>query len=211
MTKGRVKHILGKYKNLTGQKFGRLTVIGKGSKTKSGKITWKCKCDCGNMVCVVTQHLKSGHSLSCGCFNKQRIKEHFTTHGATHTRLYSIWKSMKTRCYNNKSKAYPYYGGKGISVCEEWKNSFQAFQEWALNNGYSDDLTLDRIDSDLGYNPYNCRWATWHEQRINQKRVSRTPGQQDGSPTDGIPTKGHTTIYYNVESPKNQVNTERGL
>lgn len=161
---------MGKFEDLTGRRFGRLTVQGQCGRNPSGKILWLCACDCGNIAKSTTQGLKSGRSQSCGCYNKDRIREHFTTHGGTHSRLYSIWQSMKTRCYNQNSKAYRYYGGRGISICAEWLHDFGAFQRWALSHGYQDDLTIDRINVDMGYCPENCRWASWHEQRINQRR-----------------------------------------
>lgn len=158
------------FQDLTGRKFGDLLVVRQAETSSCGKIRWVCECDCGKQRTVQAAHLISGHTKSCGCYNKRRIKETFITHGCTKTRLYSIWSSMKTRCYNARSKAYNYYGGKGITVCQEWLNSFEAFREWALSNGYQDSLTLDRINGEKGYYPDNCRWATWHEQRMNQRR-----------------------------------------
>lgn len=158
------------FRDLTGEQFNRLRVIGQAEKSRCGRTRWKCRCTCGKEVIVQGAHLVSGHTQSCGCYNKDRIKETFVTHGGTGTRLFRIWSSMKTRCYNQKSKTYGYYGGRGITVCDEWLHDFEAFRAWALSNGYHNELTLDRIDCDEGYSPSNCRWATWHEQRINQRR-----------------------------------------
>lgn len=161
---------MGKFEDLTGRRFGRLTVLGQCGRNPSNKILWSCACDCGGQTKTTTQKLKSGASRSCGCYNRDRVREYFTTHGGRHTRLFSIWSSMKTRCYNPKSKSYRYYGEKGVSICPEWLHDFGAFQKWAIANGYQDDLTIDRINVDGDYCPENCRWATWHEQRMNQGR-----------------------------------------
>lgn len=157
-------------KEIQGLKFGRLTVLRKLPERRYKKVMWECICECGKIVVAATGHLTSGHTKSCGCYVKDRNIEIHTTHGETHTRLYSIWLSMKNRCNNPKNKAYFYYGGKGVSVCEEWENSFESFRDWAKGNGYKSDLTLDRINPDGNYEPSNCRWATWHEQRMNQRR-----------------------------------------
>lgn len=154
-----------------GKRFGKLLAIEPTEERIHGKIVWRCRCDCGNYCMVMSTRLASGHTKSCGCYNSEHTVKMNTTHGGTHTRLYSIWASMKTRCLNPNSKAYHYYGGRGISICDEWKDNFSAFRDWALSNGYRDDLTLDRIDSDKDYSPENCKWSTWHEQRINQRRM----------------------------------------
>lgn len=159
--------------DLRGQKFGKLTVIKQLPERKNGHIVWECLCECGKTTVVKGVHLKSGHTKSCGCYSSERTTLMNTTHGETHTRLYSIWNSMKNRCNNPKRNCYPYYGGRGIRVCEEWENSFVSFRDWAQNNGYAPHLTLDRINPDKNYEPNNCRWATWHEQRINQRRTCK--------------------------------------
>lgn len=154
--------------DLTGKKFGRLTVISRFGSTKSKSATWLCKCECGNEKIVQTCHLKSGATTSCGCYQKQRASESNVTHGDSKTRLYSEWTHMKKRCYWKNYKYYYLYGGRGITVCDEWKNSFQSFKEWATNNGYSDELTLDRIDNNKSYDPLNCRWTTCYVQSNNR-------------------------------------------
>ena len=150
-----------KLNDLTGQRFGRLTVL------ERTELKWLCKCDCGNKKIVAGGHLVSGDTKSCGCL---RIK-----HGMRNTRLYSIWHGMKERCYNTKHKFYKHYGGRGIKVCEEWKNDFQTFADWALSHGYADNLTIDRIDVNGNYEPSNCQWATNAEQQRN-KRNSKGKG-----------------------------------
>lgn len=159
---------------LTGQRFGRLVVTGKAEHDKHGHACWNCICDCGKEIAATSSNLKSGNTKSCGCLHNEKLSkrnaETKTTHGMTRTRLHIIWCDMRARCSYEKDKCYHLYGGRGITVCEEWQKSFTAFRDWALENGYSDNLTLDRIDNDKGYSPENCKWSTHAEQRRNQRR-----------------------------------------
>lgn len=151
-----------------GMKFGRLTVIG--FKHKGKKWYWECNCECGGKVVQQAYAIRNGHTLSCGCYQKERASEANLTHGQTETRLYRIYNGMKNRCYNEKQSNYRNYGARGIHICEKWLNNFQAFYDWAVSNGYADDLSIDRIDNTKGYSPDNCKWATRAEQQRNTTR-----------------------------------------
>lgn len=143
---------------MKGLRFGRLVVIMQvGNSSKN--TMWLCRCDCGNTVTVNGNSLRRGATVSCGC----RRKTQLITHGLSNTRLNSIWRGMKQRCVNPNKQHYERYGGRGITVCEEWNEDFQTFYDWAMANGYSDDLTIDRIDNDGDYEPSNCQWITQAE------------------------------------------------
>lgn len=160
--------------DLTGQRFGRLTVLGKATSKKTAHNTyWLCRCDCGNIKEINGGNLKTGQATSCGCYRIQRIKESNSTHGKSKTRLYSVWLSMRERCNCETSDAYSFYGGRGIAICEEW-NDFSVFEKWALSSGYDETAkthvcTLDRIDYNKGYSPDNCRWVDSVVQSNNQR------------------------------------------
>lgn len=164
---------MAKMKNLRGQRFGRLVAREPVAKNNRGAVLWLCDCDCGLDAVIPSDCLIRGASKSCGCLNHevQLSGENRTTHGQCGTRLYRIWKKMKSRCHNPNDPDYQkYYGSRGITVCLEWRDNFQAFYDWAMSHGYQDDLSIDRIDNDKGYSPDNCRWATAKEQRHNQRR-----------------------------------------
>lgn len=153
--------------DLTGERFGRLLVVER-TGSRNGNALYKCVCDCGEVSYVKSNNLFSGTSKSCGCLERELRKARITTHGLTKTRLYRIWDNAKKRCYGTTHKEYHRYGGRGITVCEEWKNDFKAFYDWALAHGYAENLTLDRIDNDGNYEPHNCQWLTRSENTKKQ-------------------------------------------
>lgn len=164
------------FKDLTGQRFGRLTVVYRVEDYISPKgyaiPKWECVCDCGNKLEARGDKLKSGTLKSCGCLHKRTIKKRVNQkHGMSNTRLYRIYKEMYGRCYSPKCPAYQDYGGRGIKICQEWLDDFMNFYNWAITNGYRDDLTIDRINNDGNYEPSNCRWATAKEQARNTRNT----------------------------------------
>lgn len=150
--------------DLTGQKFGRLTVVERADNTKQGQTQWKCECECGKQTTVSAYCLRSGHTKSCGCWKRYATKKH----GQSRERIYAIWYGIKERCYNKKCPNYKKYGNKGITMCDEWVESFKSFYDWSMMNGYAKNLSLDRINNDKGYSPDNCRWVTVKEQNNNK-------------------------------------------
>lgn len=160
-----------KLKDLTGQKFGRLTVIMR-TENIGSKTAWLCKCDCGKKTVVSGSNLHNGHVRSCGCLWKDFVpgnnKKLNTRHGETHTKLYRAWGNMRYRCNNPNCKSYKDYGGRGITICEEWE-SYEAFRDWALANGFANDRSIDRIDVNGNYEPSNCRWTDMKTQSNNKR------------------------------------------
>ena len=167
-----------KFNDLTNKRYGKLVVIKQSGRTKDRHILWECKCDCGNIINVSSHDLTTNHTKSCGCLQKEVIKNLRFKHGDRDNRLYSVWKTMKKRCENPNCKSYKYYGARGIKVCDEW-HDYSVFKEWAYNNGYDDkakkyDCTIDRIDVNGDYEPSNCRWVSMKVQNNNKRRKEVT-------------------------------------
>lgn len=166
---------------------------------------WHCKCECGNERIVTGIHLTSGHTTSCGCKKAEVSGSRFRTHGMKHTRLYRIWEGMKSRCTIKTVPSFKHYGGRGIKICDDWLNSFESFHDWAISNGYTDDLSIDRIDVNGNYEPSNCRWVSMKKQSYN-KRTSvlithngETHGLKEWSDIIGV---DYYTMYSRYKAGK---------
>lgn len=177
--------------DLTGKKFGRLTVIGKtGDKTTSGYV-WSCRCECGSIKNVPSEYLSSGDTKSCGCLRREITSNAFTTHGRTGTREYRVWKGMIQRCSNENMNNFQHYGGRGIGVCERWRTSFENFY---ADMGPSNGLTLERRENGQDYGPDNCYWANGTVQNFNRNmRINNTTGVT-GVSFDSRLGKYHATL-----------------
>ena len=164
---------MSKINDLTSKKFGRLKVIKYYGSNKNGRALWLCKCSCGNERVVLGNSLLNKSTFSCGCYNKEHSKNIHTKHSLSYTKLYKVWQGMKTRCYNPNFMYYCNYGGREIAICKEWKDNFSKFYKWAIENGYREGLTIDRINNDGNYEPSNCRWITRAEQNRNQRKTRK--------------------------------------
>lgn len=156
------------FKDITGLEFNGCKVI-KYLKTEKKRAIFLCECFCGEMFEGNGVRIRNGKKKSCGCLRGKVGAERFYKHGKSNTRLHRIWANMKARCSNPNNTAYDRYGGRGIKVFDDWMNSFQKFEEWALANGYADDLSIDRIDNNGNYEPNNCQWSDHYEQGRNKR------------------------------------------
>lgn len=168
--------------DLTGQRFESVVVLERAANSRRNEVMWVCRCEaCGNEFITRARSLRSGETTNCGCLRRKHaiaaMKEANTKHGAAphrgYTKLYNTWLRMKGRCYNPGATSFKYYGGRGITVCEEWRSSFAAFREWALANSYQEGLSIDRIDPNGHYCPENCRWITMAEQQRNKRNTRK--------------------------------------
>lgn len=155
--------------NLIGEKYGRLTVI-EWMPNNGRRTMWKCECECGRTTIVRAENLKSGNTLSCGCYGREQALKKLTKHGMSNTKLSGVLNAMKQRCFNPNNHEYNLYGGRGIKICDSWLKDSSSFYDWALSNGYENGLTIDRVNTNGDYCPENCRWVDFYAQANNTRK-----------------------------------------
>lgn len=161
---------MGKFIDLTGLRFGRLTVVSRKGIVQR-HVAWNCICDCGKQIVALGCNLSSGKTKSCGCIRNEMLSNRRATHRLTNTSLYHIYHTMIARCHNPKSISYKDYGAKGITVCEEWRENFENFMNWAFSCGYKDGLSIERKNVLENYSPCNCTWIPRSEQNGNKRNT----------------------------------------
>lgn len=182
---------MGKKLELTGLKFGKLTVIKEFGLNKRGGYLWQCICDCGEEKILLGALLVSGHTKSCGCYKVEKSIDRATIHDLCEHPLYNVWNSMKQRCENKNNDHYKDYGGRGIVICEEWSNNIKNFIDWAFENKLEKGLEIDRIDNNKGYSPDNCQVITHSENMAIGKRRKQSNN-----------TSGYNGVYYSKQKSK---------
>lgn len=202
----------GRIRDLTGQRFGRLVAVRSCEERRNGSVMWECRCDCGTTLLVRAGYLTFGSTVSCGCYRKDQQRAAVTTHGGTLRREYRIWAGIRTRCVNEKDKRYHDYGGRGIVICNRWKDSFENFYA-DMGPRPSPKHSIDRRNNDGPYSPENCRWATEKEQQMNRSTTfyvsysGKTQNLNVWSQETGIPHKVIYTRMYRGWSAEKALTT----
>lgn len=193
--------------DLSGEKFGRLTVLCRTAKT-THHTRWACICECGNIASVTTLYLRNGQIKSCGCL-RASMKVYLVSHGLTKTPEYALWRSIKSRCNNPNYHAWPYYGGKGVKMCNEWNNDFMAFFTWINSNGYKRGLQIDRINGDGDYSPSNCRFVTAAENCAPGRRKFKK--NKTGYTGVSVTKGGSYEIYVTIDKKRRYLGVVKTL
>lgn len=192
---------MGKFIDLTGRKFGRLTVVSRAENDKHGGSRWLCVCDCGKENTVRYMHLTRGRIVSCGCYQK----ENSTKHGLSRTPLYGVWSDMKQRCYSVNCSNREHYYDRGIKVCDEWLEKFDNFAEWAFSSGYNPKLRIDRINTNGNYEPSNCRWVTPLQNIMNTRSKKGSMSKYKG--LTRIPKTGKWVAKIRINGRSTHIGT----